>query len=80
MEARTFAQAVASRGLVWRRRDAAAAHPAGCERRVGWANPSLERAEEEATTLARVSSWRRASRRRCQALLRPVIGLWIVTS
>ena len=36
-EARTFAQAVASRGLVWRRRDAAAAHPAGCERRVGWA-------------------------------------------
>ena len=39
-EARTFTQAVASRGLVWRRRDAAAAHPAGCERRVGWANPS----------------------------------------
>ena len=69
------------RGLVWRRRDAAAAHPAGCERRVGWANPSLERAEAEATTLGRVSSWRRAGRRRrCQALLRPVIGLWIVTS
>ena len=82
METRTFAQAaVASRGLVWRRRDAAAAHPAGCERRVGWANPSLERAEAEATTLGRVSSWRRAGRhRRCQALLRPVIGLWIVTS